>query len=684
MSVDNRTTLNDCSATTGWTGDDTASVITEPGQFYEGAAGLSMQFSDADEHMFTTSIGGTRDLSGATVYMLLKDNLVDTQVNGGVKIVLSDGVDTIGYEIGGSDNMGIPLAKNFFSFKLDVSNTAAFTSFPFAGSEVNLDQTLVTGVGIGTFHLSKAVGAIDNCFVDRFSFIANGSAALTINGGTVGTPETYDDVATDDITSGWGLVSNPQGKQYNIYGPTEIGDTTALTDSYFSQADSQIFLNGVGVTVGNMFLNVIGGTGTNSVVWDNCVFVSVGTACTFDLSPTANNILQLSSCQFIDCGAMTFPTQSLNNKYVNNSSFINCAQVDPSTCNMGSVTFNGTTDANGALLLDEATSANMTNITFISDGTGHAIYIRPTGAGPFTYDFDNWAFSGYGADATTNAVIYVNPVTTTANITINILNNGDLPTIREDAGYTGTVTLNLAVAVSVSGVTEGSYVKIIANETVGTITTGDVILEAAADSSGVASTSINYEAAFEPSGLDVIVRARSSGICLSARQDDGGVFTDYTAESNTSATNDVILAPATPAVNDAFYFGHTNQFGGLKFDISTATGSGSLTLVWEYFNGSWVSLSNVVDGSAGYSLAGESKTTWTVPGDWTTAAIDGSNSYYYVRARISATAAGYVQPSSRKITLDVPRYLPYSANRTITTDGLSDIAVWTEDTIATF
>jgi hypothetical protein len=684
MAIDNRTTLNDCSTTTGWAGSDTVTVITLTGQFYEGAAGLSMQFSDADEYMATTDIGGTRNLSASTVYMLAKDNLVASQVNGGVKIVLGDGVDIIGYEIGGSDNMGIPLDKNFFGFKLDVSNSAGFTPHLFAGTEAALAKTAITNVGIGTFHLSKAQGAIDNCFIDRFSFVANGTAALTINAGTVGTPQTFGLVSLDDITSGWGLVSNPQGKQFNVFSPIEIGTTVAATNSYFAQTDSQIFLNGTGMSAGNMFMNIIGGTGTNSVTFGNCIFVSIGSPALVNMSSTSNNILQIENSQFVDCGAITLPAQSVGNKYIRASSFINCGQVDPSTCDLDDIVFNGTSDANGALLIDEATVSNMSNLTFASDGTGHALYIRPTGAGPFTYSFDNWQFSGYGADTTTNAVAYVNPVTLSANVTINIINGGAGVTVRTAAGYTGTVTINSAVAVSVTGVTEGTSIKIVANETVGTITRGNVILESIADSTGTASTSINYEGAFDPSGLDVVVRARSSGICLAAFQEDGGVFTDYTDEANTSATADMILAPTTPAVNDAFYFGHFATFNGAKLEINTPTGAASLTLAWEYYNGGWVSLTGVTDGSSGYSVSGETKITWSPPTGWTPLIVNGSNSYYYVRARITAVGGGYVQPTARKVTLNVPRYLPYSANRVISGSGLADIAVWIEDTIATF
>jgi hypothetical protein len=491
-------------------------------------------------------------------------------------------------------------------------------------------------------------------------------------------------VAADDVTNGWGLVSNPKGSEYVIFGTIEIGITTASTDSYFNQANSQIYLDGTGMGTDNMFVNLIGSTGTNSFVTTNCVFVSLGAACNFTLNPAAGDIMQISNSQFVDCGTFVLPAQSVSNKYVADTIFSNCGQVDPSTCDMDRVTFKGTTNANGALWLDEATADNMSYLNFVSDGTGHAIQIRPTGAGPFTYTFDHWTFSNYGADTSTDAVVYINPVTSTANVTINVA-SGDTPTYRKAAGYTGTLAIVSSVTLTVSGVTEGTPIVIIADETVGTITKGDVILSGNASSAGILTTaSFNYQSAFNPSGLDVIVRARSAGVCLSARQDDGGVFTNYTAEANSDSTNDVLLVPAVPAANDAFYLGHFETFAGVKFNITTGAGAHTGVITWEYYNGAtWASLSGVADNTNAFKTTGEQKVTWTIPGDWATNAVNGVT-YYHVRARISTLGASWSQAKAKRITLNVTRYLPYSSSRTITSSGLSDIATWLEDTISTF
>ena len=243
------------------------------------------------------------------------------------------------------------------------------------------------------------------------------------------------------------------------------------------------------------------------------------------------------------------------------------------------------------------------------------------------------------------------------------------------------------VTVRVQGVTEGAAVKVIANETVGPTTTGDIIFEKLADSNGVAEIGdFKYEAAYDPSGLDVIVRARSSGLPTAAIQDDNGVFTDETEDANTvvgSPIPQINLLPAVPVVNqDRYLFGHAENFNQLKLVINTA-GTGGFTITWQYWNGAWVNLSDVVDGTNSFSVAGKNTVSWTLPGDAVKTTINGQGPYYYVRAAYTAGTVTIV-PTADKVTLDVTKYLPFVQNNTITSSGLTVTASWIEDTIATF
>jgi len=88
--------------------------------------------------------------------------------------------------------------------------------------------------------------------------------------------------------------------------------------------------------------------------------------------------------------------------------------------------------------------------------------VSPTGAGPFTYTFDSWEWNDYATDGGTaaNRAIYINPVTSTVDIEINITGGGLSPSVDE-TGYTGTLTLNNSVQLDLTGIETDSEVRII-------------------------------------------------------------------------------------------------------------------------------------------------------------------------------------------------------------------------------
>ncbi len=255
-------------------------------------------------------------------------------------------------------------------------------------------------------------------------------------------------------------------------------------------------------------------------------------------------------------------------------------------------------------------------------------------------------------------------------------------TVEDLSGTTQVPPNN--VTVLVSGVTEGAAVKVIATETVGTVTAGDIILEALANSSGEASTEIEYESAFDPSGLDVVVRVRQQGLPNAALQDDNGSFTDFTTAANSTTADDMTMFPATPVVNqDSFQWGHAEQFGRLKLELSTV-GTGGFGVTWEYWDGdSWEALSGVVDGTSALTATGDNTVSWTIPGDWATRTDGGLGPFYYIRVRYTSGTMSTV-PLGRKTKLDVTRYRPFTQDNTILDTGLSVVASWVEDTIASF
>ena len=107
----------------------------------------------------------------------------------------------------------------------------------------------------------------------------------------------------------------------------------------------------------------------------------------------------------------------------------------------------------------------------------------------------------------------------------------------------------------------------------------------------------------------------------SALADDGGAITDETTEANEATADDMTLLPTTPVQNDAYYFGYSTEFDKLDLNISTA-GSGSWTILWEYWNGAWTALANVLDGTVGFTVGGSNEVSWTLPSDWVKKAVN--------------------------------------------------------------
>jgi len=460
MAIDNRTEINDCEGPTNeFDGSDVGSVDTEI--FYEGSSTISAQFSNTQEFLIAhQNSAGTNlnlDLSDATVWLIIKDNLVVTEALDGMQIVLGDGDanndNNQGYVIGGSDNPGLVLGNQFYCLRLDVSNRTGLTVIQHRSNGAPT-FTAIGSVGYGALHAIAARGNVDNLFLDRMTFINNGSYAFTINAGTSGTPITLDTLVSQDRdpTNGWGLFTQGVGQSFTLFASMEWGTPTGTADSYFSQSDSQIYLDGQQVGTGHFIFRTIGNaTGTNSFVLDNCVLVSSGEPAIWDYTDTNMNIIDIQSSQYIDMGTISWPVTGGTTRQVLSSTFINCGQIDFSTITATNCSIIGSRNANGAILLDaDGNSTNQTGLTFTSDGTGHGVEITAAGS----YTFNNWEFSGYstaspGTNSTpssgsTDAMVFNN---SGGAVTITV-SGGTNVTVRNAASSTTTVINNATVSLT--------------------------------------------------------------------------------------------------------------------------------------------------------------------------------------------------------------------------------------------
>ncbi len=123
-------------------------------------------------------------------------------------------------------------------------------------------------------------------------------------------------------------------------------------------------------------------------------------------------------------------------------------------------------------------------------------------------------------------------------------------------------------------------------------------------------------------------------------------WTDETADSNSLGQGDVQLFPTTEEVNDAFYVGYTEAFGGIVWDPTGGTQGAGGAVAWEYCSANsvtttpcdtWSALSGVTDGTTGFTaaLGAGQQTRWTVPGTWIQASQNGETARHYIRARVT-------------------------------------------------
>ncbi len=610
----------------------------------------------------------------------------------------------IAFATGGQDNFGF-FFQGWSSFRLNLadlpSNTRVLT-----GVLADLAPEIIVDLGYGGDFPGKAAGNADNVGFDVLRYVDNADPALLIEGGATGDRGTFQEIVTEDEDSNnaWGIarILIAGSKAFELQFGLQIGSLDS--DAWFEDSDFQLYLNGdipdagAGITAGSMDIDCVGDSGSTNVVnFDNFFIQSVGTVANWTMSADLDEG-QWTNGQFVDCGTFVFPAQDVGQKFVNDVIFVNCGQITFLSMDADGCIFNGTTDPLGAILWTASSvEENQDNFSFTSDGSGHAIEIALNTASLTTFNISGYSVSGYetASDGTTGNTVFIVDNALDGDVTINVTDGEGTFSYERAAGYTGTVLVIQTVSVTLSGVTEGTPVSVIANESVGGVTDGDVLDESFADVNGQTGFSHNYEG-----DLDVLIKARNQGVAVAAIADDGGVFTDETLEASEPTADDVNIFPATPADDDAFYFGHTERFNRVKVDITDANGVGSV-VQWEYWTTNpvpnWVTISlNNVTGNIQYENLGNliidfgtilqiAQKTGLASMALTT--VNGQGPFYYVRSRL-ADSTNSNQTRGRTITIDATRYLAFPqegvAVRTIISTGLAETIPWTIDSISKF
>jgi hypothetical protein len=677
-------TQTDGDSATGWTGGalDTDSEV-------QGTGCIGAKVSNA-QNLFI-NLGTSRDFVGGAndgdhVYTWLNcltPNL-DTIANGGLRVQIGQDSTTNFREfyVGGDGSLADdPYAGGWRCFVVDPTLSADGSRIFDTGTP---DMNIADEFGGTVKTIAMISGNFNNGLIDA---IRIGSGLRVINGTTPDPAATFADFVSDDEgtkNNRYGVIRDVGGVSL-VQGKLFFGDGTTTT--VFTDTNAVVVFEEANVAAD--FYEFYIATDATVTLGEISAGVTSG-GCFIDSQSTDSAY----TITVVEGGT----TEAIFNAYATTFNEFRVMSLNPSTtaqdCTFsggGQITLNGATLTacsilsstvgadTGALLVDSQSEWDgggtrvVTNCFFggnNANANSGAIEISATG----TFEFEGLTFSGNSFDVINSSG---------GAVTINVT-NGDTPTVRNLT--TSTTTVNVAAPIKVEGVTEGTSVILLANETVGTVTVGDVLTQQFADSNGEINYNLPYESAFDPSGLDILVKARNQGIAVAAIAEDGGVFTDETAEASSNSTADMTLLPTGgAAVNDAYYFAHNEEFPRLKLDISTAFAGTSLTITWEYWNGSaWTALSGVSDGTNGLLNTGPNIVSWTVPGNWATTSVNSQGPLYYVRYRVTAVSGQTTDPLGRKCALDVTRYLPYRRARTVTATGITDVASWQQDAVSQF
>jgi hypothetical protein len=430
---------------------------------------------------------GTQTLGASdhvfTWVFMATPGLTATLQNGGVTVAIGNSVSAlVKYHVEGNDTFGAAgrVARCYPIRPVNSANTSAPNYRTLLGSPSG-----VTSFFGATANISGTVRG-SNLGVDA---IRRGTGVY-ITAGDSGTPATFSGAATENdlIANRWGVISSIAGSSYELQGRFVVGQNTAgtptaayfvdsnknvlLTDTPHAQSDfTQIIIDHASTTFNLTNINIEAGGTTNpgKLVFNN-----------------ASTTSALDNCGFVKLGETVLRAGVT----ATNSAWRQC----------GRITLNGATISGSAIRNSTATTAllvgssvsTLSNTSFVSAGTGHAIEIT----GGTEHTLNGLTFTGYDAGSTGS------PVTTT---------NTGKEMIFVNIGSGTTVTLNADVALSVRSA--GATVNVVAGQKTLSVTNvvsgSDIVILSAGTTTVLASndgatnpvTSFDYSYTYAPSTL---------------------------------------------------------------------------------------------------------------------------------------------------------------------------------------
>ena len=262
---------------------------------------------------------------------------------------------------------------------------------------------------------------------------------------TSGTLSDFYDFDEGTQSNRFGYVSQLAPDTYNVFGTLFLGQNagtataTTITDS---SRETWQFGDGLFDAGWSGVLFDLTNAST-SISLSNKTVQGIGTTVTVDTRPVLNvsgtaGVLVMDSVVLSNFASISLTGATS----ISSSSIVNSESITHGGSIIDSTTFSGSPVASGSAMMTVGNGLdNITNCTFNSGGSGHAIEITTPGS----YGWDGHSMSGYGADDSTDAVVYNN---SGGLVTLSVINNAEAPTVRNGAGattnvITGTVTVKV-------------------------------------------------------------------------------------------------------------------------------------------------------------------------------------------------------------------------------------------------
>ena len=189
------------------------------------------------------------------------------------------------------------------------------------------------------------------------------------------------------------------------------------------------------------------GSGVTDILFNSSVVLSAGQRFMFDMDGANVADFEMGGTKLDHAGDVTYKS----GQDITNSVFNDCLEVAPTTATFTGNTLSDYSGSEGALIL----GGNLSSVSFISAGTGHAIYITSTGA----YNVGNCSFSGYAETdgSSGNEVIYNN---SGGAVTINASGNTGVISVRNGSGASTNVNDTVSVTISANVSLVGAEIRI--------------------------------------------------------------------------------------------------------------------------------------------------------------------------------------------------------------------------------